>query len=69
MSDEKKPVDVSKFRKEDEITVKDGRKMKIRNVYMSTTGIMVVAHGATAGIADQNIPLVDVVEHKEKKGV
>ncbi len=66
MSDEKKPVDVSKFRKDDEIATKDGQKFKIRNVYMSTTGIMVVAKPHTAGIADWNIPLSEVAEHKEK---
>lgn len=67
MSEEKKPVDVLKFRREDEITVRDGRKLSIRNVYMGANGIMVIAKGSTAGIVDQNFLLSDVVEHKEKK--
>lgn len=64
MSD-KKP-DVLKFRKDDKIKVKDGRELVIRNVYMGADGIMVVAKGNSAGIADQNFKLVDIVEHKER---
>ncbi len=60
------PVDVLKFRREDKIKLRDGRELEIRNVYMSTTGIMVVAKGNTAGICDQNIPLAEIVEHKER---
>lgn len=69
MSEEKpdrKPVDVTKFRREDRIKIRDGRELSIRNVYMGTNGIMIVAKGSTAGIADQNILLSDVTEHEEK---
>jgi hypothetical protein len=61
-------VDPTKMKKDDEITVKDGRKLKIRNVYMGTEGIMVIAKGSTSGpLVDQNFLLADVTDHKEKK--
>ena len=66
MSGEKKPVDVAKFRKDDVITVKDGRQLQIKNVYMGTNGVMIVAKGSTSGIADQNFLLADITDHKEK---
>ena len=55
------------MRKDDEITVTDGRKLKVRNVYLSTDGIMIVAKGDTSGIFDQNIHMSKVTDHKLKK--
>ena len=62
-------LDLEKMRKVDEITVTDGRKLKVRNVYMSTDGIMIVAKGSTSGNVDQNIPVSKVTDHKLKEGV
>lgn len=60
------PIDHTKIQKDDEVTVKDGRKMTVRNAFMSTNGIMLVLKGSTSGHVDQNVLLSDLVDHKKK---
>ena len=66
MSDPKEPIDVRKLRRESQITLKDGRKAEVKNVYMGTNGIMVVAKTGIAGPCDQNFLLDDIVDVKAK---
>jgi len=61
-----KPIDITKMKKDDTIIVKDGRRGLLKNLYMSPTGVMAIIKTDIAGPCDQNIPVSEIEEHREK---